>query len=223
MSKYKNLYIIGSSHIAKESVNKVKEEIEKSHPEIICLELDQQRFLFLLSKKRKSGIKSLKSLGIKGFLFNFIGALIEKSLGKYTGIEPGSEMKTAIELASKRKIKLVLIDQPINITLKKLTSEITKKEKLRFVLDLLVAPFSRNKKLGFSLNKVPSKKIISKLIEEVERKYPTVYRVLVKERNIYMAKRLNKLMRLYPDKKILAIVGASHEEGIIEELKWMKN
>ena len=80
MSKYKNLYIIGSSHIAKESVNKVKDEIEKNHPELICLELDQQRFLSLLSKKRKSGIKALKSLGIKGFLFNFIGALIEKSL-----------------------------------------------------------------------------------------------------------------------------------------------
>ena len=38
-----------------------------------------------------------------------------------------------------------------------------------------------------------------------------------------MAKRLNKLMYVHPDKKILAIVGAGHEEGIIEELKWMKN
>ena len=41
--KYKNLIIIGTSHIAKQSLEEVQRTIEKEKPEIIALELDKKR------------------------------------------------------------------------------------------------------------------------------------------------------------------------------------
>ncbi len=221
MSKYKNLYVLGTSHISKESVKHVKKTVKTLKPSIIALELDQSRYNALISKKKLSKINLLKTLGIRGFLLNFIGVFIEKLLAKKTGIPPGTEMKTAIKLAKKHNIKVVLIDQPIQITLKKLITQITRKEKLKFIKELILSLFMSKKHIEFDINKVPSQKIITKLIKETKLKFPTVYKIVVEERNIYMAKILNKLITYYPDKAILAIVGAGHEKDIIGELKSM--
>lgn len=223
MAKYGDIWVVGTSHIAKESVEKVKKAVNSYKPDFIALELDKQRLGTLLSKKKKFSLKALKEFGIKALFLNLIGSFIEKRLSKKTGILPGTEMKTAIKLAKEQKIKIALIDQPVNITLKKLTSRITRKEKFRFIKDILSSLFLRKKQVSFDLNKVPSEKVVKKLIEDTKEKYPTVYQVLIEERNKFMAKALYKLTHLYPKKKILAIVGAGHEEGIIGELKSIKN
>lgn len=222
MAKYKDITILGTSHIAKESVQNVKKEIKKVKPGIIALELDALRLKALLSEKKRKFSLNFRKLGFKGFLFNIIGAYIERSLSKHTGILPGSEMKEAIKIAKKEKIKIALIDQPINITIKKLMSRLTRKEKFTFVKDFFSSMFFRKRVIKFNLNTVPSEKIIEELMEETKEKYPSVFKTLVTERNHYMGKALNKLMHTFPKKKILAIVGAGHEKGIIGELKSMK-
>ena len=140
--EYKNLTIIGTSHIAKQSIQEVKNVIEKTKPDIIALELDKKRFFSLTSKtKRKLKLRDITKLGVKGFLFNLIGAWAEKKLGNIVRVEPGSEMLTAIKLAKKNKIKIALIDQDIEITLKKLSKRLTWKEKGRFVIDIFKSIF----------------------------------------------------------------------------------
>ena len=49
MIKYKALYLIGSSHIAIESVNLVESSFSKINPSIVALELDSQRAASLMS------------------------------------------------------------------------------------------------------------------------------------------------------------------------------
>lgn len=222
MSKYQNLTIIGTSHIARESVNKVIKEFKRINPEIVALELDAPRLKGLLSNKRGK-LTGLRELGFFGFLINLVGSYFEKVLGKITGISPGTEMKTAYRLALKNNAKIALIDQPINITLKRLTSQITRKEKISLLKEFLFFPFMRKKQIIFDLNKVPSQEIINKLMKETKKNYPTVYRILVTERNNVMAKNLYKLITLYPDKKIMAIIGAGHEKEIICQIKSIKN
>ena len=52
--KYLNLTIIGTSHIARQSLQEVTATIEKEKPDIIALELDKRRFYALTHKvKRK--------------------------------------------------------------------------------------------------------------------------------------------------------------------------
>ncbi len=216
--KMKNLIIIGTSHIAKESLDEIKLAIEKEKPEIICLELDRQRLSALMSpKKAKINFASIFKVGFKGFLFSLLGAWAEKKLGDYVGMSPGSEMKLAVKLAEKNKIRIALIDQNIEITLQKLSKTITWREKWNFIVDVFKSIFLRKKDpdFNFDLRTVPAKKLIEKIIDNVRKRYPNIYNVLIKERNEIMAKRLARLIKEEPNTKILAIVGAGHKDKIL--------
>jgi pheromone shutdown-related protein TraB len=219
MNYYKNLYILGTSHISKDSVNNVKKFILNEKPDIVAIELDRKRFHAMLNEVKPS-IKDVFRFGIKVFLVNFIGAYIEKKLGKIVGVKPGSEMKKAIELVKKNDLKLSLIDQDINITLKKLSKAITFGVVFRFIWDIIRAVVFRKRDIEmFDITKVPSKKIIDNVINKVKEKYPGIHKVLIEERNEIMAKNLYKVMNKYKDKKVFAVVGAGHEYEIINIIK----
>ncbi len=220
--KYKNLVLIGTSHISIESVKNVEKVMADIKPNIVALELDKDRFYALLSKKKRY---LMKGVGLKGFLFALIGAYVEKKLGKIVNVEPGSEMKTAIKLARERNAKIALIDQHIIVTLRRFSQTITWKEKWHFIVDIFRGIFARKKELekiglkSLDLTKVPEKKVIRKLISFVKKRYPNVYKVLIQERNDYMANNLVKLMKTHPKEKIFAVVGAGHEEAILSLVK----
>ena len=218
--KYKNLHVLGTSHIAKQSVKEVEEAIKKKKPGILALELDRKRLAALFEKGRpKPKLTHIRKIGFKGFLFNILGAWAEKKLGKETGVAPGSEMKKAFELAKENKIKVYLVDQDISVTLSRISSALTWKEKWNFLVDVFKAVVLRKKEVVFDLTKVPSASVIKKLTKKVKKRYPNIYHVLVYERNHVMAKNLANLIKKYPDEKILAIIGAGHEKEIIDLIK----
>jgi len=217
---YKNLTLIGTSHIARQSLKEVEEAFDSEKPDIIALEIDKKRLYSLMHKpKGRLSIYSIRKIGLKGFIFSLIGAWAEKKLGEIVGVAPGSEMKKAVMLARKNGKKIAFIDQDIEITLRRFSKALTWREKWRFFIDILKAVFSRKKEIDFDLSKVPSKDIIKKLIDRVKSRYPNVYKVLIEERNIVMAENLSALMEKNEDKKILAIVGAGHEDEILRLIK----
>ena len=218
--KYQNLTIIGTSHIAKESLDEVKDIIVKEKPDIVAVELDKQRAYALIHNiKSRTSIKDIPKVGLKGWLFAVLGAWAEKKLGSMVGVAPGSEMKMALNIAKSNKIGVSYIDQDISITLKKLSKAITWKEKWNFIADIFKAVILRKKEVDFDLTKVPSKTVIKKLILQFKNRYPSIYNVLVHERNVYMAKRLQRIISSNPDLKVVAIVGAGHEEEILNMVK----
>ena len=218
--KYRNLTLVGTSHIAKQSLEDVEIAIEQGKPDIIALELDKKRLYSLFRKKQdKIRIYDIRRIGIKGFVFSLIGAWAEKKLGKLVGVAPGSEMKKAVRLAKKYKMKIALIDQDIEVTLRKLSKNLSWKEKWNFFVDIIKAVFVKKNIIEFDLTKVPSKKIIKKLVDKVKKRYPNVYKVLIEERNSVMARNLKNLMEHNHDKKILAIIGAGHEDDILRLIK----
>lgn len=220
LMNYKNLEIIGTSHIARQSLDDVKKAIEERTPDIIALELDLKRYMALISKNKKGpGLRAVFNVGIKGYLFSLIGAWAERKLGEIVKVEPGSEMKLAIKLAKKNKIKIAFIDQDIEITLKKFSKSLTWKEKWNFVVDIFKGVILRKREVDFDLTTVPEQKIIETMIKKVKERYPNIYRVLVEERNEIMALNLKTIMQQNHDKKILAIIGAGHEKDIIELMK----
>jgi len=217
---YKNLVFLGTSHIAKQSLEEVREYIKNIKPDIVALELDSRRLNALMQKgPRKIELRNISKIGLKGFLFSLFGAWAEKKLGKLVGVAPGSEMKQAIKIAKKEKISLALIDQDIEVTLKRLSKEIAWKEKWNFLADIMKAFFVRKKELDFDLRKVPDRKIIKKLTTKLKERYPNVYKVLIEERNNVIAKNLINLIRSKPDKKILVILGAGHIDDVLELIK----
>ena len=221
---FKNLKIIGTSHISKHSMKEVETEINSLNPFIVAVELDKQRLDALMNEEKKGSInfKSIRQIGFKGFFFALIASYVSKKLGKLVGVTPGSDMKHAVIIASKKKIKVSLIDQDIRITLRRISKFLTWKERFRFVADIFNGIFFKKKQMkkynleNFDLNKVPDEKLIEKLISYVEKRYPSLYRVIIHERNIVMSKRLIVIMKKNPEQNILAVVGAGHKKGMLK-------
>ena len=218
--KYKNLVFLGTSHIAKQSLEEVKKRIEDEKPDILALELDAKRLDALMSSGRRSiRLKNVGRIGLKGFVFSLFGAWAEKKLGKLVGVAPGSEMKQAISIARKENIKIALIDQDIEVTLRSFSNSLSWKEKMRFIADIFRAIFLKREKIEFDLATVPNKKVIKKLTGKLKERYPNVYKTLIEERNMVIANNLKKLMKTEPDKKILVILGAGHIDDVLGLVK----
>ncbi|MBT3416554.1 conjugal transfer protein TraB [Candidatus Woesearchaeota archaeon] len=217
--QYNNLSIIGTSHISKHSVEEVKDHILTKNPDIIAIELDRSRAHALLSKKKKIKLKDIKKIGVTGIIFGLIAGYIEKKLGKLVKTKPGSEMLIAIKLAKKENIPILLMDQDIRITLKKISKGMPLKEKLKFLKDLIFSKTNQKELEKIDISKVPTDKIIEEMTKEFKKRYPTLYKILITERNEIMAKNLNNLIINNKDKKILAIMGAGHKKEIEKILK----
>lgn len=218
--RYNNLILIGTSHIARQSLKEVADTIKKELPDIVALELDRKR-LFALVHGRKGGarLSDIRHIGLKGYIFSIIGAWAEKKLGEYVGVSPGSEMLEAVRLAKKHRIKIALIDQDIEVTLRKFSKALSWKEKWNFLVDIVKGVIFRKNEVEFDLTKVPSRKVIKKLTSKVKERYPNIYNVLVTERNNIMARNLACLMMKNPDKKVVAIIGAGHEEEMLSIIR----
>lgn len=220
--KHGNLTVIGTSHIAKDSVSRVKETILAEKPDIVAVELDHARLHVLLSgEKPKFRLSMLRLMGLTGALFFLIGNFLQRRLGKMIGTSPGEEMKSAVELARQNGTRVALIDQPFNITMSKI-SGISLGEKLKLVRDLLfgIAGIDHEKThIGIDLAKVPPDSFVKMAMKKVRERYPQLHKALVTDRDNYMANMLAKIMKMEPQSKIIAVVGAGHEREIISLLK----
>jgi pheromone shutdown-related protein TraB len=217
--KYKNLIIIGTSHIAKQSVKDIEEAFEKHKPTIVGVELDKARLYGLLHDAKPSrSITNIRHFGVKGYLFALIGGFIQDKLGEIVGVKPGSDMLMAVQLAQKNQAKIALLDQDIQITLKKFSKRFSWKERWCLFVDIMCAPFSREK-IKIDLSKVPSSELIKTLMEKMKYRYPNIYYTLVQERNEIMACKLAAIMKNHPEERILAVIGAGHELDILGLIK----
>jgi len=218
MLTYKNTTVIGTSHIAKGSIDTIIKTFNNLNPDIICVELDHKRLHALLTdQKPDRSLKGIKHYGLQGYLFAVIGGYIQEKLGNVVGIKPGSDMLTAVNLARTNNKELQLIDQNIDITLKRFSKTFTLKEKMRLVIDIFKAPFS--KKMHINLNEVPENALINKLMLQVKERYPSIYKVLIEERNEIMAKNIYNAMSKNIEKKILVVIGAGHEKELLQLIK----
>jgi pheromone shutdown protein TraB len=69
------------------------------------------------------------------------------------------------------------------------------------------------------LNKIPKEELINELMGDIKIRYPSIYAVLIDERNHVMAKNIYRIMSKNEDKKILVIIGAGHEKELLHLIK----
>ena len=219
MGDFFNLEIVGTSHISPESKRRIVKAFNEVKPDIVCVELDKQRLVGLRDKNRKRpGLSAIRQIGFTGYLFASIGAYVQKKLGNITGMMPGEEMLLGVTLAEDNGLRLELIDQDIRATLKKI-NKIPFRERLKILWDIIRAPFQRKNKVKLDLAGIPDESFVRGLTAQLKKRYPYIYRVVIEERDRFMAKRLFLLRRNNPGKHILVIVGEGHVEGMKSYLK----
>ena len=127
-------------------------------------------------------------------------------------------MIQAVDVARKAGIKVALIDRDMRITFLRVKS-ISWKEKMKLLLflfkgltiDYLLLKIRKDGK-AIDLDKVPPKELIEQAMEMMKKEFPQLYRVLVKERDEFMASRLKDMSSKF--EKIVAVTGAGHTNGL---------
>jgi pheromone shutdown-related protein TraB len=218
--------IIGTSHIAKKSAEEIEKAIDSYQPDIVAVELDRRRLKALLdraagAKDEKLPLSMIRQVGVTGYIFASVGKAAQQKMGSIMNVNPGVDMLAAVNAARKHKKELHLVDQDIMITMKRLSAKFTFREKIRVVWDIVAAPFQKEK-YKIRLDKVPDEKTINKLMGLLKERYPSLYEVIVLERNIVMARNLDAIVRRNPGKKILLVIGAGHGDDLRQRLKQME-
>lgn len=223
LKKVEDVILVGTSHVAKQSAKEIKAAIAFYKPELVCLELDIDRFQHLMNpdkSKDKNTYKTLREVGLAGYLFAMLGGFTQKKIAKSLGIEPGVDMKTGYLEARKNKIATALIDIHIRTTLKKMSKiPFTKKVKLAF--DLFTKGFKKEyrNKLNFDPKSgVPGDAQIEQMIGMIEKEIPILYKILIHDRNVYMANKILELKENH-DGPVMAVMGAGHIKGVEEILR----
>jgi len=214
-----SIQIIGTSHIAKESVSLLKEKILSEKPEIVAVELDISRFHSIFQPPRKLRIAEIPKVGFMGWLFAVIGSWLQRKFGESVDMVPGADMRAAIITAKKIHAKIALIDRPIQLTLKRLSTEMDFFTKLKFFSYLLFGGFFQSNTEKFNLEKVPGEKLILKVTSELKNKFPSLYKVLVSERDEFIANQIKILQKENPKSNIIVVLGAGHISGVKALLK----
>ncbi len=213
----REIILIGTAHVSKESVNLVRETIEMETPDVVGVELCAQRYETLINNKKWDDTEFTKVIKAgQGYLFliNLLLANFQRKIGDELGVKPGSEMIEALKIAKEKSINVALIDRDIRITLKRAWRIMPFFEKIRLSVYLFydfIFGIFEGKKINRNLvEELKNNDIITELMNELSREAPSVKRVLVDERDIYLA---NKILTS-KGKKIVAVVGAGHIQGI---------
>jgi len=213
----REIILIGTAHVSKESVGLVKETIERENPDVVGVELCGQRHKTLINKKKWNETEITKVIR-EGrsyvFLINLLLANFQRKIGDELGVEPGSEMMEALKIAKEKNIEVALIDRDIQVTLKRAWGLMPFIEKIKLFFYLLydfTCGVFEGKKINENLiEELKNKDIVTELMNELGREAPSVKKVLVDERDIYLA---SKILSAKGD-KIVAVVGAGHISGI---------
>lgn len=210
----KEIILVGVAHIGTKSSELVNSVINEEKPDIIGIELDSQRYEQLQSEKKwkETDILQVVREG-KAYLLllNILLSNIQRRYGDSIGIRPGMEMMEAVKLAKQKQIPIELLDRDIKITLKRALSEAGIWEKIKLFFSVFMGIFSVEYELTEEdIDSLTQKDVMNELLTELSDHLPSLSNAIIHERDVYIA---NKILQAN-GKKIVAVVGAGHVEGI---------
>ena len=212
-----NLRILGTAHVATASVEAVRHHIAEYQPDIVAVELCKSRHDALNSDRRldKEGLlKVVKEGKAPLVLIQSLLAAEQRKLGLDEGQQPGAELIAAVEEAKAAGLEVALVDRDIQVTLRRAWKNMRFIEKFR-VLKSLLAQEDAEEETPDVNTLLEDSDLLSSLMEELRGFSPGAGKVLIDERDEYLA---TKISVLNSDKKVLAVVGAGHLAGIEEYL-----
>ena len=215
------LTIIGTAHVSSQSVEEVKDAIYEQLPDVVAIELDKGRYIRL--KKEMMGIEEddtisvtqiIKENKVGLFFTTTLLGYFQSKIGADVDVKPGSEMVGAIEACEDLQIPIALIDREISTTLQRALNKMGFIEKAKFMYGIIASIFGADDEDEIDIEDLKNPENIDDLMEMFKDEAPSVYEVLVKERDAYLA---GKILQI-PQDHVIAVVGAGHKPGIIKYL-----
>ena len=209
----KEIILLGTAHVSKESAQLVKDVIEEEKPDTVCVELCESRYQAIRQKEMWQDTDIVKVIREKKsflLLANLLLASFQKRIAKKLNIKPGQEMIQAIETGEAVGAKIHLADRDIRITLSRTWRTMGLWSKLKLFFQLILSIGEVDEISEEDIEKMKQKDVLETLLADVGKSLPVVKDILIDERDQYLAHKI----RTAPGNKIVAVVGAGHVPGI---------
>jgi pheromone shutdown-related protein TraB len=209
----REIILLGTAHVSRESVDEVRQVLAEEKPDRVCVELDEGRYTSMSAGSAWQNLNIGKVIRQgKGFLLlaNLVLSSFQRRLGKDLGVKPGEEMLAAVQVSQEMGIPFTLCDRNIQVTLRRAWSRTRFWGKMKMLAAMLASVFSSEKLTPEDIEKLKQKDVLQSMMEELAQYLPAAKEVLIDERDVYLAARIFQA----EGRKVVAVVGAGHLAGI---------
>ena len=214
----KEITILGTAHVSKESAQQVEDLIKSEKPDTVCVELCESRYESIRNRKKWQEtdiIQVIKEKKAFLLLSNLILTSFQKRIADKLDIKPGEEMLRAIEIGEQEGATIHLADREIRITLSRVWRTMGLWAKLKLMFQMLLSLGEVQDIEEEDIEKMKQEDVLETLLSEIGESMPELREILINERDAYLSQKI----KTAPGKKIVAVVGAGHLPGIREKIK----
>ncbi|MYL23290.1 TraB family protein [Halomonas alkaliantarctica] len=214
--------LLGTAHVSSESADDVRQLIDTGEFDAVAIELCDARHhsmanpdamgeqdLFQVFKEGKAGMVAA-SLALGAF---------QQRLAEQSGIQPGAEMRAAVDEAKRRDLPLLLVDRDVGITLKRIYRNVPWWQRFSLFSGLMGSVLSRQSVSQEEIEKLKEGDILEATFSEFAAESEALYTPLIRERDRYMALRLAEEAPPGRYQHVLVVLGAGHLKGTGEHLQ----
>lgn len=209
----REIILIPTAHVSQKSAEMVAQVIEEEKPDVICVELCEQRHEQIKNPNRFEEMDIIKVIKHKKSMFllaNLVLSAYQRKMAKGLGIEAGSEMLAGVRLAEETGATLVLADRSIQTTFSRIWYGMGFREKGKVLIQLLMSLFDDESLSEEDLEELKQEDMLTAALSELSVAFPMLKKPLVDERDTYLAEKIWRAQ----GQKVVAIVGAAHVPGI---------
>ncbi|HVW25406.1 MAG TPA: TraB family protein [Polyangiaceae bacterium] len=213
----REIFLVGTAHVSKKSVDEVRRVIDELRPDVVCVELDAARYDSLRDDSGWRGLDArdiLRSDRAGLFLASLLFAGFQKRLGDRLGVRPGMEMLAAVEEAHRTGANVVLADREIQATLMRCYRSLGPVDRMKVLLILVMLPFTASEIDEAEVEKLKDREKMGDVMEAFAREMPALGTPLIDERDRYLMASVQEA----EGKRIVAVVGAAHVPGMSRRL-----
>ncbi len=214
----RQIYLVATAHVSKQSVQDVRDTIDAVNPDSICVELCESRYRNIMDReqwKRTNIVKIIREKKAMLLLSSLIMSSYQRRIAQQLGVTPGAEMVEGIRLAEKRQAALVLADRDIQITLRRTWGNLGSWSKLKMMGQLMMSLFFVGKIDAETVEEIKQEEQLADVLGLLAKEFPTVMGTLIDERDVYLSQKI----RSAEGKTVVAILGAGHVPGILQEIQ----
>lgn len=211
--------LVGTAHVSKESVNEVREVIQRVQPKVVAVELDPNRRTALVDRRRfeQTPMTDLLRSGKSSFILaQSMLASYQRRMGAKLGVEPGAEMLAALMEAEAIGADVALVDRDIGVTLRRAYALMGFREKMRLAWEMMKSLVGAEDEEDVDVEEILKEDVLTAMMGELTEMAPTVSNVLISERDAYLASNIHEAAK---KGHVVAVLGAGHLKGVESYLR----
>jgi pheromone shutdown-related protein TraB len=213
----REIILIGTAHVSRESADLVERVIVEEQPDTVCVELCKPRYEAIRQQdkwQQTDIVKVIREKRTSILLSQLIMASLQRKIAQKLNIIPGAEMLRAIARAEEIGAEIVLADREIRVTLLRTWRKMGFWSKIKVLPDVILSIIATDEITEEEIEKLKQQDVLELALQAVGEKLPGLKTTLIDERDLYLAHTISHA----PGARIVAVVGAGHVPGILAHL-----